>query len=334
MLLRPARLDDLFVLAQFARGKYYLNVPDDVGELKEILKKSEASFQEKIEPQAREYVFVMEHGGYIIGTSCIISKHGTHEAPHLYFKIETVSKYSESIKTGFIQEMLKFEMDDNGPTEIGGLVVDPNFRGTAQKVGKQLSYVRFAFIKMHRDIFEDKLLSELMAPMDENGKSLLWEAVGRNFVNLSYKEADQLSRKNKEFVLTLFPDFPIYLCMLPAGVRECIGRVQKETEPALHMLKKIGFQYEKMIDPFDGGPHLWADTDQVIPIMKTKKGIVKFQNLKQDAARGLISVEDQYGFRAMQTVFQEQDSFIFLEPLMRHQLQIVEGNTIWITPYV
>jgi len=33
-------------------------------------------------------------------------------------------------------------------------------------------------------------------------------------------------------------------------------------------IKKIGFVYKNQIDPFDGGPHLWANVDDILPVKK------------------------------------------------------------------
>ena len=57
---------------------------------------------------------------------------------------------------------------------------------------------------------------------------------------------------------------------LPAEARNSIGKVGRETEPVLHMLKKIGFEYKNQVDPFDGGPHLWANIEDILPIKKIK----------------------------------------------------------------
>ena len=83
-------------------------------------------------------------------------------------------------------------------------------------------------------------------------------------------EADLLSAKNKDFIFDLFPSGKIYTTFLPAEARNAIGKVGKETEPVVHMLKKIGFEYRNQVDPFDGGPHLWAETDHLVPIRKSR----------------------------------------------------------------
>src|SRR5207237_403615 len=219
--------------------------------------------------------------GSLVGTSGVLARHGSPAVPHMYFELKEIHKYSETIHSGFIHKVLRLRFEDDGPTEIGGLLVNPNFRKHPAKLGRQLSYSRFLFIKMKRRWFKNNILSELMPPLTENDESILWEAVGRRFTNLSYQEADVLSRKNKEFVTSLFPRGDIYTCLLPGEVRDAIGKVGTGAEPVKHMLERIGFRWKEHIDPFDGGPHYWAETDKITVIRATKK-----MSIARDALRG------------------------------------------------
>jgi len=58
--------------------------------------------------------------------------------------------------------------------------------------------------------------------------------------------------------------------MLAGEAREAIGEVGEATRPVRTMLENIGFTYRNMIDPFDGGPHYWADTSKVVPVKNTR----------------------------------------------------------------
>ena len=42
-----------------------------------------------------------------------------------------------------------------------------------------------------------------------------------------------------------------------------IGQVGPETKGVEKMLRRIGFEYAERIDPFDGGPHFIAKTDDI-----------------------------------------------------------------------
>ena len=110
---------------------------------------------------------------------------------------------------------------------------------------------------------------------------------------MDYWEADLLCRKNKEFIFCLFPSGKIYTTFLPAEARSALGRVGKETEPVVHMLKKIGFQYKNQVDPFDGGPHLWANVDDVLPL---KKIIQQTFDTKSESTNRVNSVVMESGY--------------------------------------
>jgi len=236
----------------------FINLPPDEDIIRKKIDSSIKSFKNPSKEFAKNYyIFVLQdlETNNIIGVSMIHAQHGTEEEPHFFLTVGQEKKFSETINTGFIHGTLKLGLETNGPTEIGGLILHPDFRKGPEKLGKQLSFVRFLYMAMHPERFKPMIHSELMPPLDKNGNSPLWEAVGRRFLNMNYTEADILSRSNKEFILSLFPSENIYQTLLPIEARESIGKVGKETEPVKKMLENIGFKYTYEVDPFDGGPH-------------------------------------------------------------------------------
>ncbi len=242
-----------------------VNLPHDRGVIEGILDRAERSFTGEMPAPDREFVFVLEdlETKAIIGTSMIYAQHGTKRAPHIFFRVENDERYSVTLDRYFVHRTLRIGYNYNGPTEIGGLILLPQYRRNVHALGKALSYVRFLFIRMHRPLFRDHVLSELLPPLEADGTSKLWEALGRRFTNLSYQEADRLSKDNKEFIHALFPDDPIHTELLPEDVQAIIGQVGEETRAVEKMLRRIGFDYAEQIDPFDGGPHFSANTDSI-----------------------------------------------------------------------
>ncbi len=102
--------------------------------------------------------------------------------------------------------------------------------------------------------------------MEPDGTSHLWDAMGKRFTNLTYREADRLSHENKDFIRDLFPSQSVYSCLLSDEAQRVIGEVGTQTKGVQKMLTRIGFAYNDRVDPFDGGPHFTATTDQVAPI--------------------------------------------------------------------
>ena len=172
------------------------------------------------------YLFVLEEAATrkIVGTAMIIAKHGTPESPHYYLEMATDQRYSKTLKTMFRHTYLTLRRSIDGPTEVGGLIVDPAFRQHPAKIGKQLSFVRFLYLAMYPDRFEDEVIAEMMPPLTDNKESLFWECYGKRVTGLDFRDADKLSTKDKEFIETLFPSIPIYTCMLPVEVQKQIGR--------------------------------------------------------------------------------------------------------------
>jgi arginine N-succinyltransferase len=353
ILLREIQERDIEALERFSQIPGFINLPNDKEMLKDIIQRSERSMNAKPagknpEKYDGKYIFVAEDipedqtTGTVFGTSMIAAQHGTVESPHFYFDVSNEQKFSETINTGFIHGTLKLKIDTNGPSEIGGLVVDPSYRNNDARIGRQISFVRFLFAGLNKERFKRKVIAELLPPLNKKGQSPLWEAIGRRFTNMDYWEADKLCQKNKEFIFSLFPTGKIYTTFLPAEARNAIGKVGKETEPVLHMLKKIGFQYLNQVDPFDGGPHLWANLQDILPIKKIATYTYDPSIIVNDGGgveSGLVTkpVQKIGQFRAMGAKATIQGQKIgFLEPTakeMSGHLGIEPGSPVIFMPY-
>ncbi len=299
-ILRAANLNDLDDLYDLSQLMLFINLPPD----KEIIKnKIESSIRAFTKPSKKlwenHYLFVLEDtkAQRIVGTSMIHAQHGTEDEPHYFFTVGQENKFSMSLNTGFIHGTLKLGLDTNGPTEIGGLILDPDFRKNDKKLGKQLSFVRFLYMGMHQDRFKDTIHSELMPPFDNEGHAPLWEAIGRRFLNLEYHEADVLSRSNKEFILNLFPSDTIYMTLLPIEARNAIGKVGDSTAPVKRMLESIGFKYMNEVDPFDGGPHYRAKLKDIAPVkdLFEVEILIRDKIIKSDMENILASLPTEDG---------------------------------------
>lgn len=260
-------------LCELARFLDTVNLPDDPEELAAVLHTSERSFRGEIaDPKRREYVFVLwdRHADQAVGTSMVIGQLGRRDAPYLYFDVRKEEKYSATLDRHFVHTILTSCYSYDGPTEIGGLVVHPGYRKRPERLGTFISYVRFLFIAMRRSDMRDEVLAELLPPLEPDGTSHLWEAIGRRFTGLTYREADRLSKSNKEFIRGLFPD-QVYATLLSNEAQQVIGRVGAQTLGVEKMLRRIGFRYADRIDPFDGGPHFLAPTDDVLLIQRSRE---------------------------------------------------------------
>lgn len=275
--IRQSYREDVDQVLAVAEHLDTVNLPADKRHIEAILERAERSFSGSLPVAEREFVFVLEdmEQRRIIGTSIIYAQHGTKRAPHIFFRVERDERYSYTLDKYFVHQTLRIGYNYDGPTEIGGLILLPEYRRSTESLGKALSFVRFLYMRIHRDFFRDQVLSELLPPLEGDGTSTLWEHLGRSFTGLSYQEADLLSKDNKEFIHALFPDDPIHTELLPDVVRRNIGMVGPETRGVEKMLTRIGFRYANQIDPFDGGPHFTARTDEISIVRDAEQRTVR-----------------------------------------------------------
>ncbi len=339
LLLRDVARGDLAGLKRLAATLNSVNLPNNEKVLTGLIKKSVDSFAGKIEnPFEREYLFVLEdlRNDTIIGTSMIIAQHGTKDAPHIYFQVTQAEHYSASIDKHFRHKVLSIGYNYDGPTEIGGLVVDPPHRSGLEKPGKQLSYVRFLFMAMRREQFRERVLAELLPPLMEDGRSLLWESIGKKFTGLDYTEADKLSRRNKEFIKELFPSSDIYASLFPANAQKIIGEVGPNTAGVRRMLERIGFKYSDHIDPFDGGPHFEANLSDVSLVRHFRTATVGKEPWDLEAPEVLVGVTREKGanrFRAIRTQVRWDDQVVYFPKASREKLKVKPGDKVSIIPF-
>lgn len=269
--VQPKDHDDLVRVAKHLNS---VNLPENNEAVSGIIDHSIQSFLGKVAAKRAEYVFVLEElaTGRVVGTSMVIGQLGRRDAPYIYFDVRSEEKYSSTLDRHFHHTVLRIGYSYDGPTEIGGIVLLPEFRVVTERLGQFLSYVRFLFIAMHRDRFRDEVLAELLPPLEPDGTSHLWEALGRHFTGLSYMEADKLSKKNKEFIKGLFPEGDVYASVLPAEAQKVIGEVGPQTKGVEKLLERIGFRYCERVDPFDGGPHFLAATDDITLVHDSARG--------------------------------------------------------------
>ena len=344
-VIRDVQKSDLPGLRKLAQELDTVNLPNDEKMLSSAIDFSTRSFDGRVRDAfQREYLFVLEdtRSGRIVGTSLIIAQHGTREAPHIFFDVYEKEHYSASVDKHVKHRVLSIGYNFDGPTEIGGLVVDPVFRGQG-KPGKQLSYVRFLYISMHRARFRDRVLVELLPRLEEDGRSPLWEALGRKFTSLSYQEADRLSRENKEFIQQLFPPGEIYATLFSQKIQDAIGEVGPETAGAKQMLTRIGFSYDERIDPFDGGPHYSAPTERIEPIRRYRRAklsehalAIGAEGTPGEIEDRLVAVERTTGrnrFRAVRAQCSFRDAEVMLPSGAADVLGAKSGDRLHTIPF-
>ncbi|MBN1586179.1 MAG: arginine N-succinyltransferase [Candidatus Omnitrophica bacterium] len=271
-LIRNAGPKDFSQVMKLAKSLDSYNLPNDRTYIRELLSLSEKSFAGRVEDPVRaRYLFVAENIGTqkLAGAALIVAQHGKQTMPHLYLDREEIQASSSTLGIDRARERWRLRWTLNGPTELGGLVVLPAYRGKGRRVGCLVSLARFAYMAGHRNRFRSRVLVEFMGHW-ENGRNSFWEQVAQPFLGMSYEKADRLSAINREFIMGLFPKEPIYTELLSEAARSEIGKMSEGAELASRILKRAGFEFLNQVCPFDAGPHYGVQTADISYIQNTQ----------------------------------------------------------------
>jgi arginine N-succinyltransferase len=337
LILRPIAAGDLDALVELARQLDSMNLPSDRGFLGERIARSQRSFAGELDDwREGVYVFALEdtERGRCVGTSSIIAKHGRPGLPYFWLAVTSEERRSVELKRRFVHTKLQLQSTEDGPTEIGGIILDPAYRRHPEKCGKALSIVRFAWISRHPELFEREVIAEMLSPFDAPGKNRLWDAFGARFTGLSYREADHLSARSKQFIADLFPRDPVYATLFPPEVQAVIGKPNETAVAALRILEKVGFRPLDQVDPFDGGPYVGAARDAISSVRERRQLVLPGPPYEPSAPRGgtlaLLSAEGERGFRATVVRLEEDGPWVSKE--CREALGVGTGDSVLVTP--
>ena len=287
--VREDDLDSLFDLIQKSEfGLTTLKISKS--ELESRIERSLFAFRKKdARPQGQPYVFVMEDlsNGRLVGTCAIYSKTGGFE-PLYSYEIKKSIHSSEELDVHKEIDTLHLKAQHDGPTEIGSLFLSPDYWGGGH--GRLLSMSRFLFLAEFQERFEKNVIAEMRGVVDSDGISPLWSALGSYFFQMGFPKAETLTTQSKKVIADLMPKHPIYIPLLPQAAQDVIGKVHSNTEPALAMLLKEGFENRGLVDLFDGGPTVECELENIRAVRKSKSGTVgQIVEAVEDGERQILS---------------------------------------------
>ncbi len=275
--MRPARMDDFDAFWSMAEesGPGFTSLPEDADLLTRRLSKSVQAFsgqaQHVEQINTAEYIMMLEdvETGEIGGCSAL--KVGTGlNVPFFNYRIITLAQVSREAGRQFTLDALTLTNELIGYTEVGTLFLRPKFRGTG--VAGLVAQSRYMLMAAAPELFGEKVLSELRGVVDHQGRAPFWDHLGAQFFRMSFVEADRLSgTTDRQFIFDLMPKYPIYVDLLPAEAREVIGRCHADGVPALKMLEREGFRFERVVDIFDGGPIVVARRDMIRTVRQAQR---------------------------------------------------------------
>ena len=332
LVLRPVEQTDLTQLQQLARDSLVgvTSLPDDSERLREKIAGSCASFASDAKAHGPEnYFFVLEDldSQRLVGCSEILATAGFDE-PFYSLRNRHFTSASRELNIEHGVPALSLCHDLNDHTLLRGFHIDAALVRTP--FSELLSRARLLFIAAHAQRFAEAVITEIVGYSDENGQSPFWDALGKHFFDLPYVEAERLcGMQSRTFLAELFPQYPIYVPMLPQAAQDCIGRVHPDGQEAFDILEREGFETNSYIDLFDAGPTLYARTTNIHSIVRSQ--IAPVQQHPHIDARGryLLSNDALHGFRAIVAELDYQpDQPLSLTPAMCAALNVTNGSPI------
>ena len=335
-VLRPICEDDLSELKQLASTIHssLTSLPKNEAILESKIDDSLRSFDPRIKkPGEEHYFFVVEDviKKRIVGTSGIVARVGGFDPFYSYqIKHEIIRHPPLGIEKEI--EVLHLKLDYKGPSEICSLFVSEDYR--QKNLGRLLSLSRFLFMVSFPRRFDTCVIAELRGYINDDGKSPFWESVGRHFFEQDFYTVDFLSGLGeKDFIRNLMPRYPIYVSLLSPEVQAVIGRVHRNSEPALRILKAEGFVPLEEIDIFDAGPLLSATLGNIRTVRESRQAVISDIVKKNAESPNYIVANCELNFRAcFGSVVENADGTVNLSEELSEQLELSPGNTITYTP--
>ncbi|WP_448679848.1 arginine/ornithine succinyltransferase subunit alpha [Pseudomonas nicosulfuronedens] len=302
LVMRPAQVADLQQVQRLAADSPVgvTSLPDDAERLREKILASEASFAAEVSFNGEEsYFFVLEDTdtGRLVGCSAIVASAGFSE-PFYSFRNETFVHASRELKIHNKIHVLSLCHDLTGNSLLTSFYVERDLVNTP--IAELNSRGRLLFMASHPERFADAVVVEIVGYSDEQGESPFWNAIGRNFFDLDYTEAEKLSGlKSRTFLAELMPHYPIYVPLLPDDAQEAMGQVHPRAQITFDILMRDGFESDNYVDIFDGGPALHARTSSIRSIAQSRQVPVRIG----EGARGnrgyLVTNGQLQDFRAV-----------------------------------
>ena len=337
-VMRPARLDDLAALVELAElsGPGFTSLPVDEPILRERLEKSEDAFNGRLQRiEYGKYLLMMENAGTGEVVGCSAVKAGTGiDQPFFNYRVITLAQASQAAgNMRFDMDALVLTNEYVGYTEVGTLFLKPEHRGGG--AGRLAAQSRYLLMAAAPDRFGEKVLAELRGVVDDQGRSPFWECLGRHFFRMDFVEADRLSATtDNQFILDLMPKYPIYVDLLPPEAREVIGRCHSDGVGAYKLLQWEGFEFDRTVDIFDGGPLVTVQRRHIRTIQESHD--VRFEpgNVESDptAQQGLASSDRIPDFRVtLASSVLKENGMAVVAPEVLERLRLKPGDKgrIW-----
>ncbi|QNQ10815.1 arginine N-succinyltransferase [Sphingomonas alpina] len=322
----PADIDAFMRLATTV-GKGMTNLPADKAVLLAKLDASVARLADGHDGVDPTPIWLaLEIDGTVMGAAALFPSIG-NDWPFYSYKRSNLRNRSLALEKTVTVETLTLNNDLGGMAEVGGLVVMPQARGSG--AGRLAAQSRYLFMAEHRDWFPRSVMAEMRGYIDPQGRSPVWEALGRPFYQMDFEEADHFSGvAGNQFIAELGPRHCLYVSMLPEDARAALGRPHDASRIAYDMLLKEGFRDTGYCDIFDGGPQVFSEIDELRILRGGRQSIVGALGIDGDPVDSLCSAGRGAAFRAVRAPVIPGDGRLTLSERDAIALRVGAGDSV------
>lgn len=332
-LVRPITADDLDMLLALAReaGSGFTSLPPDRAVLAAKIARSQASFADAAtRPGDTRYLFALDIDGVMRGCCAIEAACGLEE-PFYNYHVGLTVQASAALQVYKQLPTLYLANDLTGSSVLCSLFLHPEARRAG--FGALLSRARFLFMAAHPQRFATRTIAELRGVSDAQGRSPVWEGLGRHFFSIDYNEAEHIvGRGNKAVIAELMPRHPIYSTLLPIEAQAALGQVHPQTRAARRLLEHEGFRYQHYIDIFDGGPVVEAPTRAIRTLRRSRLLPARIGEPGEHARDYLLATERSDAFRCTRAALRIEHEHAVLAAAVAATLHIRNDEPLRISP--
>lgn len=358
--IRSAKESDVEPLYRLALQEEMVHLPPDRKILMQMIEKSILSFT-KSNTEDGIYIFVLQErkSGSVIGVSLIFADYATKKHPHYSLRIsgsnnasgaspeKTLDATENHLSSPVCSEetpaqakesercrMLQIHTQTRGITATGGLVLDSAYRRRPEKLGKQISLIRFVYMAIAPGRFNDRVITEFLPPVEKTGKNQFWETIGKPYTKMEFREALAFMRNNeKSAIVNRFPKGGIDLGCFGNSLDLSANRIHdKYGRVVRHILESVGFCYLEEID-FDGGLIYGARKNEIAVVQKSLFPKVQKTQKEKLPERGLMGYAEKGGFRGGLFSCGMDGDILYLPHNVFSLLHIKEGDTVCYYPF-
>jgi arginine N-succinyltransferase len=146
---------------------------------------------------------------------------------------------------------------------------------------------------------------------------------------MSFPEADEFNAVHgTQFIADLMPRSPVYVALLTDEAKGVIGQPHPSGRAALRMLEHEGFQFDRYIDIFDGGPTVTARTDDIRTAREARED--KIAEIGEGGTQKVLAAAGRLNdFRACcASVRRVPKKGLMIDPLSAALLEVEIGDTL------